>query len=113
MSCCCSRNCCITVSPLYPGLPSPTCSFPPSLVGRASFLLAQPVKTYSCCCCAAAVAAAVVAAVVAAAVVAAAVAASLGWGLQKRLYSSLSPLVSKTSLAQIPLATQSLYNCKM
>ena len=48
-----------------------------------------------------------------AAVVAAAVAAAPGWGLQNKLYSSPPPLVSNTSLAQIPLATQSLYSCKM
>ncbi len=36
-----------------------------------------------------------------------------GRGLQKILYSSPPSLVSKTSLAQIPLATQSLYSCKM
>ncbi len=48
-----------------------------------------------------------------AAVVAAAVAAAPGWRLQKKLYSSSPPLVSNTSLAQIPLATQSLYSCKM
>jgi hypothetical protein len=32
-------------------------------------------------------------------------AAAPGWGLQKKLYSSPPPLVSKISLAQIPLAT--------
>ena len=38
------------VSPLYPGLPSPPSSFPPSLVGRA-FFPALPVRASSCCCC--------------------------------------------------------------
>ncbi len=51
-------------------------------------------------------AAAVVAAAVDAAVVAAAVEAAPGCGLQKKVYSSSPPLVSKTSLALIPLATQ-------
>ncbi len=38
------------VSPLFPGLPSPTSSFPPSHVGKAFFLLALPVRASICCC---------------------------------------------------------------
>jgi hypothetical protein len=49
----------------------------------------------------------------AAVVVAAAVVAASGCGLKKKLYSSLPSLVSKISSALIPLATQSLYSCKM